>query len=62
MKKNKSPGYDGLTNEVYQTFWNNIKDMMIDSFNEAFEHGDLSEYQKQIILSLILLKKVIEIY
>ena len=56
MSKNKSPGIDGLPNEFYLLFWNDIKTMVIDSFNEAFEQGELSETHKQIILSLIFKK------
>ncbi len=56
MTKNKSPGFDGLTNEFYQCFWNDIKDLLIDSFNEAYDCGELSETHKQIIISLIFKK------
>ena len=56
MSKNKSPGYDGLPIEFYQTFWTEIKDLMIKSFNESFEAGELSEMQKQIIITLIFKK------
>ena len=33
MKKNKSPGIDGLSVEFYQTFWNNLDDLEIPVFN-----------------------------
>lgn len=56
LSKNKSPGMDGLTGEFYKTFWKDIKKLVIDSFNEAFINGELSETHKQIIISLIFKK------
>ena len=53
MKKNKSPGYDGLTVEFYKTFWQELSEIMINSFNESFMSGKLSETQNISILSLI---------
>ena len=61
MGKNKSPGYDGIPTEFYLKFWDSVKDYVIDSFNEAFYTGDLSETQKQIVMSL-LLKKMKDTY
>ena len=37
MKANKSPGLDGLSIDFYRTFWPEIGDLMVESFNEAFE-------------------------
>ena len=56
MSKNKSPGMDGLTNEFYKHFWDEIKSLIIDSFNEAFDEGELAESHKQIIMSLLFKK------
>ena len=56
MAKNKTPGFDGLPLEYYLYFWENIKSLVIDSFNESFEMGELSETQKQMIISLIFKK------
>ena len=53
MKNNKSPGYDGLTVEFYKTFWNHLSDIMVNSFNESFHEGKLSESQNISVLSLI---------
>ena len=53
MKDNKSPGYDGLTVEFYKTFWQELSDLMINSFNESFHDGKLSEMQNTSVLSLI---------
>ncbi len=56
MSLNKSPGYDGLSNEFYKHFWNDIKQLVVASFNEAFEMGELSESHKQIVISLLFKK------
>ena len=56
MKNNKSPGSDGLTIEFYKTFWSDISDILIDSFNESFDLGHLSYSQNISILSLIFKK------
>ena len=53
MKNNKSPGYDGLTVEFYKTFWQDLSDLMINSFHESFHNGKLSEMQNTSVLSLI---------
>ena len=56
MKENKSPGLDGLSIEFYKTFWPELANIVIDSFNEAFEDGKLSESQNMSLLSLIFKK------
>ena len=53
---NKTPGSDGLTIGFYRFFWNAIGPIMVDSFNYAFENGELSISQKRGIISLILKK------
>ena len=55
----KSPGTDGLTNEFYETFWNELKELFVESLSEAKEKGHLSTSQKQAIIKLI--EKKIEI-
>ena len=52
FKKNKSPGNDGLPVEFYITFWEDIKTVVVDSFNFAFHNGELSSSQKQAVISL----------
>ena len=32
-KVNKAPGSDGLTSEFYKTFWDDVKNMLLDSIN-----------------------------
>ena len=56
MARNKSPGYDGIPTEFYVTFWNEVKDFLVNSYNEAFVKGELSNTQKQIIISLLFKK------
>ena len=56
MKINKSPGSDGLQPEFYIQFWDQIKDTVVNSINEAFIKGELSNSQKRGILTLIYKK------
>ena len=56
MKLNKSPGSDGLTVEFYKCFWNDIKQMVIDSLNEGYDKKQLSCSQSQAILTLLYKK------
>ena len=53
MQNDKSPGNDGLTKEFYETFWNELKEIVVDSVLEAKEKGHLSISQRQAILKLI---------
>ena len=55
--RNKTPGSDGLPFEIYLTFWDSIKRLLVDSFNYSFEHGKLGITQRQGILTLIPKKK-----
>ena len=56
MKLNKSPGNDGITVEFYKTFWNHIKELLVNSFNETYEKNELSESQKIGTISLLYKK------
>ena len=42
MQNNKSPGSDGLTTEFYRAFWDIISTYVVNSFNYAFNTGNLS--------------------
>lgn len=56
MKLNKSPGSDGLPVEFYKTFWEDIKILLTDSLNFAYQVGELSISQKRGILNLLYKK------
>ena len=53
MKNGSSPGCDGLTTEFYKTFWQHIKEIVIESFEHPFEVGHVSQTQKRDIITLI---------
>ena len=53
MKNQKSPGSDGITTEFYKIFWNDIKEYYIESINFSFQNGELTELQKQSIITLL---------
>jgi len=53
MKNNKSPGSDGLTADVYKIFWNNIKQCLVKSLNYSYNNKNLTELQKQSIITLL---------
>ena len=36
MKNNKTSGSDGLTKEFYETFWDELKNPLMESVNQAF--------------------------
>ena len=46
MQNDKSPGNDGLTNKFYETFWNELKKIFVDSVLEAKEKRHLSISQR----------------
>ena len=50
---NKSPGNDGLTVEFYKAFWNTVGNLVVDSLHFAYEYGELSNSQKEAIITLI---------
>lgn len=53
MATNKSPGSDGLPVEFFVTFWKEVGQLLVGSFNFAFEKGYLSDEQGRAIISLI---------
>ncbi len=53
MKKNKSPGLDGITTEFYQEFWPLIGNLLVNVYNESYENGNLSDSQRKSVMALI---------
>ena len=53
FESNKSPGNDGLTAEFYRTFWHTLGNLMVDSLNYSYDYGELSNSQKEAIITLI---------
>ena len=53
FQKNKTPGNDGLTIEFYVAFWPLIGKHLVDCVNYSFEFGELSNSQKQAIITLV---------
>ena len=53
MRNNKCPGNDGLTKEIYEGFWDEIKELLIASATEAKHRGELRISQRQPIIKLI---------
>ena len=51
--KGKSPGTDGLTVEFYLSFRELLGQELVDSFNYAFEKGEMLISQKRGIITLI---------
>ena len=53
MPNNKSPGNEGITKELYEAFWNDLKTPLLLSVNKAFKVGELSTSQKQAVIRLV---------
>ena len=53
MQNNKSPGNDGLTKEFFVTFWEDMKDIFLNSCCKTKLKKELSISQKQAVVKLI---------
>ena len=53
MKRNKSPGLDGICIEFYQVFWPLIGNVLVRVFNQSFETGILPPSQRLAVMTLI---------
>ena len=53
MENNKSHGNDGITKEFYCTFWNEIKNIFMNSLRESKLLNALSTSQIKAIIRLI---------
>ena len=52
LPNGKSPGADGLTTNFFKFFCTDIKDIVLDSFNEICQSKNMSQFQKRAILNL----------
>ncbi|KAL9983202.1 hypothetical protein ACROYT_G005340 [Oculina patagonica] len=53
FQNNKSPGNDGIPIEFYKSCWNLICEPFINCVNESFENEEMSNSQKQAVITLI---------
>ena len=52
-KNNKTPGSDGFPAEFYKTFWDEIKSILTEALNFAFENNKMSPTQREGIITLL---------
>ena len=53
FQDNKAPGNDGIPAEFYKKFWNLISEPFVKCANECFEKMEMSNSQKQAVITLI---------
>ena len=53
FQTNKTPGNDGLTVEFYVGLWHLVGKCLVKSLNFAHEQGQLSNSQKQAMITLL---------
>ena len=53
MENNKSPGDDGLDIDFYESYWDRIKEICINSVREAKNKGELNILKRQALIELI---------
>ena len=53
IPKGKTPGNDGLPIEFSNVFWSSIGEMVVESFNEGYEKGGMSNSQRQDVITFI---------
>ena len=53
MFNNKSPGIDGLSKELHETFWEDIKYVFINSLKQAKIKGSLSISKRKMVVKLL---------
>ena len=52
-KNNKTRDNDGLTKKFYETFWDELKTLPMESVNQAFHAKFLSVSQRQAVIKFI---------
>ena len=62
MENNKSAGNDGLTNEFYVKFWNDVKAPLLLAIEKTDLVKQLSTSQKQAVIKLIEKKMQQKVY
>ena len=53
FQNNKMPGNDGIPVEFYKIFWTLLSEPFVNCANECFENMEMSNSQKQAVISLI---------
>ncbi len=53
LKNGKTPGTDGLSADVYNFFWIDIKHFLTNSISYVMKKGELSIEQKRGIITLV---------
>jgi hypothetical protein len=56
LPSHKSPGGDGLSVDLYNKNWPNIKKIVCNSIKDALRRGELSIEHKRAVLTLVLKK------
>uniref|UniRef100_A0A3B3UGI5 Reverse transcriptase domain-containing protein n=1 Tax=Poecilia latipinna TaxID=48699 RepID=A0A3B3UGI5_9TELE len=56
MQSNKAPGLDGLPKEFYVTFWEILKEHLLQVYKEAFKKGILPNTMNQGMITLLYKK------
>ena len=57
MSKDKTPGSDGLPTNFYQLFWEDIKGILCNVFNDCYQNGEMTTSMKRGIITLLPKKK-----
>ena len=53
FRKNKYPGLDGLTSELYLKFWDLLGPLLLNVYDESFERGILPENMRVGVITLL---------
>ena len=53
FSKNKSPGLDGITGEVYLQFWDYLKTKLLKVYSDSFVLGVLPESLRTGVITLL---------